>query len=128
MPIEDLEIGEERHGVHAFLVPIRSLDGTPMAGVAIEDCGHKGAQRCRQRPHRLRHGADSAGEPAGSLVVPRQWLFRGVKAEAIRDQVTRLCAEVGRSALPLVESFGIPDEILAAPIAGSAESPGTGRT
>ncbi|MDH3254545.1 MAG: acyl-CoA dehydrogenase family protein [Acidobacteriota bacterium] len=54
--------------------------------------------------------------------------FEGVKAKAIRDQVTRLCSDVRRSALPLVESFGIPDEILAAPIAGSAESPEAGRT
>ncbi|HEX6306602.1 MAG TPA: acyl-CoA dehydrogenase [Longimicrobiales bacterium] len=29
------------HGVHAFLVPIRSPDGTPLPGVALEDCGLK---------------------------------------------------------------------------------------
>ncbi len=29
------------HGVHAFLVPIRSADGTPAPGVRIEDCGEK---------------------------------------------------------------------------------------
>jgi len=36
-----LEVGEERHGVHAFLVPIRDDDGEALPGVRIEDCGHK---------------------------------------------------------------------------------------
>jgi acyl-CoA oxidase len=36
-----LEVGDERYGVHAFLVPIRSDDGTPCPGVGIEDCGEK---------------------------------------------------------------------------------------
>ena len=36
-----LQIDEERHGVHAFLVPLRSEDGTTLPGVRIEDCGHK---------------------------------------------------------------------------------------
>ena len=36
-----LEIGGERFGVHAFLVPIRGEDGSPAPGVAIEDCGLK---------------------------------------------------------------------------------------
>jgi len=31
----------EEHGVHAFLVPIRSPDGTPKPRVRIEDCGEK---------------------------------------------------------------------------------------
>ena len=34
-----LEVGEERHGVHALLVPIRDEDGSPCAGVRIEACG-----------------------------------------------------------------------------------------
>ena len=36
-----LEVGGHRHGVHAFLVPIRDADGMPMPGVLIEDCGEK---------------------------------------------------------------------------------------
>lgn len=36
-----LEIGAQRHGVHAFLVPIREDDGMPCDGVGIEDCGEK---------------------------------------------------------------------------------------
>lgn len=33
--------GGEPHGVHAFLVPIRGSEDTPMPGVHIEDCGVK---------------------------------------------------------------------------------------
>jgi acyl-CoA oxidase len=36
-----LEIDEEHHGVHAFVVPIRSEDGDQLPGVRIEDCGEK---------------------------------------------------------------------------------------
>ncbi len=36
-----LETRGERHGVHAFVVPIRDADGAPLDGVAIEDCGEK---------------------------------------------------------------------------------------
>ncbi|WP_020670400.1 acyl-CoA dehydrogenase [Amycolatopsis nigrescens] len=36
-----LVTGGERRGVHAFLVPIRHDDGSPMPGVLIEDCGRK---------------------------------------------------------------------------------------
>jgi len=39
------------------------------------------------------------------------------KASAIRDLVNKLCGEVREQALPLVDAFGIPDEVLAAPIA-----------
>ena len=36
-----LVIGEQNHGVHAFLVPIRDDDGRTMPRVRIEDSGHK---------------------------------------------------------------------------------------
>lgn len=36
-----LEVGAERHGVHAFVVRIRSDDHEPARGVRIGDCGHK---------------------------------------------------------------------------------------
>lgn len=36
-----LEVGAERHGVHAFVVPIRSEAGDALPGVRIGDCGHK---------------------------------------------------------------------------------------
>ncbi len=36
-----LRVGEEEHGVHAFLVPIRNPDGSLCEGVTIEDSGPK---------------------------------------------------------------------------------------
>ena len=36
-----LEVGDERYGVHALLVPIRDEAGQPLPGVHIQDCGHK---------------------------------------------------------------------------------------
>jgi acyl-CoA oxidase len=36
-----LEIGSERYGVHAFLVPIRDEDNQGLPGITIEDCGEK---------------------------------------------------------------------------------------
>lgn len=36
-----LRVGEEEHGVHAFVVPIRDAAGVPERGVSITDCGHK---------------------------------------------------------------------------------------
>lgn len=36
-----LEVGGARHGVHAFVVPIRDGEGSPCPGVRIEDCGAK---------------------------------------------------------------------------------------
>jgi acyl-CoA oxidase len=36
-----LDVGGEEHGVHTFLVPIRTRGGRPAKGVRIEDCGEK---------------------------------------------------------------------------------------
>ncbi len=36
-----LIVGEERHGVHAFVVPLRDENGDLKPGVRIEDCGPK---------------------------------------------------------------------------------------
>jgi len=41
----------------------------------------------------------------------------GVKTKAIRRLVDDLCGEVRKDAHCLVEAFGIPDDLLAAPIA-----------
>ena len=38
-------------------------------------------------------------------------------SKAIRTLVNGLCCEVRAQAIPLVDAFGIPDEMLAAPIA-----------
>lgn len=36
-----LQVGEEHHGVHCVLVPIRDAKGAAMPGVTLEDCGPK---------------------------------------------------------------------------------------
>jgi len=36
-----LRVGEASHGVHAFLVPLRSETGEPLPGIRIADCGWK---------------------------------------------------------------------------------------
>jgi acyl-CoA oxidase len=36
-----LEVNGERHGVHAFLVPLRDEQGVVLPGITIEDAGHK---------------------------------------------------------------------------------------
>jgi acyl-CoA oxidase len=50
-----------------------------------------------------------------------QGLFAAGKSRAITRQVDDLCAELRPHAVDLVDSFGIPDELLAAPIGQSAE-------
>ncbi|MGB5341939.1 MAG: acyl-CoA dehydrogenase, partial [Thermoanaerobaculia bacterium] len=45
--------------------------------------------------------------------------LESAKAKAIRKLVSKLCLEVRLQAVPLVDAFGIPDPILAAPIAFS---------
>ena len=54
------------------------------------------------------------------LEAERAWYlesgyFEGNKARAIRAVVNDLCREVAAQALPLVDAFGIPDEVLEAP-------------
>jgi len=44
-------------------------------------------------------------------------VMSGEKSKALTRLVTRLCAEVSKEAVALVDAFGIPDECLAAPIA-----------
>ncbi len=45
---------------------------------------------------------------------PARW---GQRAKAIRKQHDRLVSELAGESLALVDAFGIPDEVLAAPIA-----------
>ena len=46
-------------------------------------------------------------------------LIEPMKARAIREQINLLCNEVRQQAVHLVDSFGIPDKCLGAPIAFS---------
>jgi acyl-CoA oxidase len=56
------------------------------------------------------------------LEADRGWFLEtgfieGGKARAIRDQVDALCRELRPHAVAVVDAFGIPDELLAAPLA-----------
>lgn len=56
------------------------------------------------------------------LYEDRAWFlehgyFEPAKSKAVRDLVLKLCGQVRQQALPLVRAFGIPEEILGAPIA-----------
>lgn len=42
--------------------------------------------------------------------------FEGAKTKAIRRQIDKLCYEISREAVPLVDAFAIPEQCLAAPI------------
>ncbi|MFB9690988.1 acyl-CoA dehydrogenase [Amycolatopsis plumensis] len=57
--------GSEERGVHAFLVPIRDEDGTPMPGVSIEDCGPKAGL----------NGVDNGRLAFDNVRVPREALL-----------------------------------------------------
>lgn len=56
-----LVIGDQQFGVHAFLVPIRDINGAPMPGVHIEDCGEKVGL----------HGVDNGRLRFSQVRVPR---------------------------------------------------------
>ena len=60
-----LEVDGEEHGVHAFVVPIRDDDGTPMPGVTIEDCGEKVGL----------HGIDNGRLSFDRVRIPRDHLL-----------------------------------------------------
>ncbi|MCW2666702.1 MAG: acyl-coenzyme oxidase [Frankiales bacterium] len=60
-----LDVAGEQRGVHAFVVPVRGEDGSPLAGVEIEDCGDKmGLQ-----------GVDNGRLRLSAVRVPREALL-----------------------------------------------------
>ena len=60
-----LEVGGERHGVHAFLVPVRDEEGHPLPGIGIEDCGEKVGL----------HGVDNGRLELRAVRIPRENLL-----------------------------------------------------
>ena len=60
-----LEVGGERHGVHAFLVPVRDEEGHPLPGIGIEDCGEKVGL----------HGVDNGRLELRTVRIPRENLL-----------------------------------------------------
>ena len=71
-----LQVGEEHHGVHAFLVPIRDATGHPLPGVRIDDCGEKLGL----------NGVDNGRLWFDNVKVPRQGMldrFASVDADGV---------------------------------------------
>ena len=69
-----LEVRGQRHGVHAFVVPIRDGQGQPLPGISIEDCGRK---------HGL-NGVDNGRIAFEDVRIPRENLldrFGGVRPD-----------------------------------------------
>lgn len=60
-----LHLGDDEHGVHAFLVPIRDAQGQPMPGVHIADCGEKAGL----------NGVDSGRLWFDQVRIPRDYLL-----------------------------------------------------
>jgi acyl-CoA oxidase len=84
---------DEAQGVHAFVVPIRDDDGTPMPGVRIEDCGLKAGL----------NGVDNGRLWFSDVRVPRDNLlnrYGGVAADGtystpIEDKTKRFFTMLG---------------------------------
>lgn len=69
-----LEVGEIKHGVHAFLVELRDAEGELAQGITVEDCGHKSGL----------DGVDNGRITFSGVRVPRDQLldrYGGVDAE-----------------------------------------------
>jgi acyl-CoA oxidase len=60
-----LHVGDEEHGVHAVLVPVRDEKGRPLPGIGIEDCGEKVGL----------HGVDNGRLSFDRIRVPRENLL-----------------------------------------------------
>lgn len=92
-----LEVKGARHGVHAFLVPLRSEDGHPLPGVRIEDSGEKLGL----------NGVDNGTIWFDRVRIPREQMLNrfayvstdGVYATSIPDQRERFANMLG----PLLE-------------------------
>lgn len=73
-----LRVGDASHGVHAFLVQIRDVEGNPMPGVSVGDCGHKLGL----------NGVDNGRLWFDAVRVPREGLldrFAAVSAEGVYE-------------------------------------------
>ena len=82
-----LETLGERHGVHAFLVPIRNAQGTLMRSVRIEDCGEKMGL----------NGVDNGRLWFDDVRVPREALLdRFGQVEASGEYKSRIPSETKR--------------------------------
>jgi len=96
---------------------------------SILDCFQVAVQRCQDAPTQAVLAQFCSLFALSRLEADRGWFlengyFEGVKAKAIRDQVLLLCHQSRLMAWDVMAAFGIPDKLLAAPIAlGDFPSP-----
>jgi acyl-CoA oxidase len=81
-----LETGGARHGVHAFVVPIRYADGRVLPGIHIEDCGAKLGL----------NGVDNGRIAFDHVRVPREALLDRFAAVAADGTYTSPIASPGK--------------------------------
>lgn len=81
-----LETGGARHGVHAFVVPLRDGQGLPLPGVHIEDCGEKEGL----------NGVDNGRIGFDHVRVPREALLDRFATVAADGTYTSPIASPGR--------------------------------
>lgn len=111
-----LETAGGSHGVHAFLVPIRSADGAVVPGVTIEDCGLKvglnGVDNGRigfddvriPRDHLLdRYGRVSEGGEYSSPIASPTRRFFTMLGALVAGRISIACASLsaGKSGLTI---------------------------
>ena len=91
----------ERVVLESFAAAIDAIDDEPLREILSRTCALYALARIdADRGWFQAHGYIESG-----------------KSKAIRKQVRKLCAELRPDAVPLVNAFGIPKELLAAPIA-----------
>lgn len=99
---------------HALAVSRAAVEAEVLEGILEVEAEDSGLGEMLERLAVLyalsRVEADMAGYLTTGLVTSNG-------ASQIRDLVTDLCAEVAAESLHLVDSFGIPDQVLSAPIA-----------
>jgi acyl-CoA oxidase len=81
-----LETGGARHGVHAFVVPVRDAGGSVLPGVHIEDCGEKLGL----------NGVDNGRIAFDHVRVPREALLDRFAAVAADGSYTSPIASPGK--------------------------------
>jgi acyl-CoA oxidase len=86
------------------------------------ECFQAAVQRCADAPTQAVLSQFCCLFALARLEVDRAWFlengyFEGIKSKAIRDQVLELCRQTRLMAWDVMAAFGIPDKLLAAPIA-----------
>lgn len=97
------------------------------------ECFQAAVQRCADAPTQAVLAQFCGLFALSRLEFDRAWFlengyFEGAKSKAIRDQVLELCRQTRLMAWDVMAAFGIPDKLLAAPIAlGDFPAPPVGQ-